>query len=65
MKVICSWCREEGRNDLIAEKAPLDDPRETHSICKGHRSTVDAELKEKVRGSGLLGRTSPRRNPET
>lgn len=36
MKVICSWCQEEGRRGLVTEKAPLADTRETHGICSAH-----------------------------
>lgn len=42
MRIICSWCRREGTIGLIGEKAPLDDLRETHSICKDHQITVQA-----------------------
>lgn len=42
MQVICSWCRGEGRIGLVGEKAPLEDPRETHSICIEHEKTVRA-----------------------
>lgn len=40
MRIICSWCRREGDIGLIGEKAPLEDFRETHSICKAHQLTV-------------------------
>lgn len=36
MKVICSWCKEQGRPELVREKAPLADARETHGICEFH-----------------------------
>ena len=42
MKVICSWCRGEGRSGFVGEKAPLDDVRETHSICLEHETAVRA-----------------------
>ena len=42
MKVICSWCRGEGRSGFVGEKAPLDDMRETHSICLEHETAVRA-----------------------
>jgi hypothetical protein len=42
MRIICSWCRREGAIGLIGEKAPLEDLRETHSICKAHQITVQA-----------------------
>jgi hypothetical protein len=42
MKVVCSWCRGEGRSGFVGEKAPLDDMRETHSICLEHETAVRA-----------------------
>jgi hypothetical protein len=42
MKVVCSWCRGEGQDGLVGEKAPFDDPRETHSICLTHETAVRA-----------------------
>ena len=40
MKVVCSWCHKEGKNEFVREKAPLDDARETHGICILHRDQV-------------------------
>lgn len=40
MKVVCSWCRKEGKAELVGEKAPLDDARETHGICVLHRDQI-------------------------
>jgi len=37
MQIICAWCRREGRPGLLGQKAPLDDPSETHSVCERHR----------------------------
>jgi len=42
MKIVCSWCRQEGKPELVGEKAPLDDARETHGICVLHRQVVEA-----------------------
>ena len=42
MKIVCSWCRQEGKSELVGEKAPLDDARETHGICVAHRNEVEA-----------------------
>jgi len=41
MKIVCSWCRREGKPELVGEKAPLDDARETHGICVFHRCAVE------------------------
>ena len=40
MKIVCSWCRKEGKAEFVGEKAPLDDARETHGICVLHRDQV-------------------------
>ena len=42
MKIICSWCRHEGKTALMGEKPPIEDERETHGICAGHRNKVEA-----------------------
>ena len=44
MKIVCSWCRQEGKAELVGEKAPLDDARETHGICVVHRHDVRSPL---------------------
>jgi hypothetical protein len=41
MKVICSWCRKEGKAELVGEKAPFEDARETHGICAFHRRAIE------------------------
>jgi hypothetical protein len=49
MKIICSWCRQEGKAELVGEKAPLDDARETHGICAFHRQDIQARWQASVR----------------
>jgi len=44
MKLICAWCRKEGKPDLMGEKEPLEDQRETHGLCPEHRLQVEEEL---------------------
>jgi hypothetical protein len=36
MKVMCAWCEREGEPASLGERAPLDDPAETHGICRRH-----------------------------
>ena len=36
MKVLCAWCVREGKSGFLREKAPLDDPSETHGLCPDH-----------------------------
>lgn len=40
MKVVCAWCRREGRPAILGEREPFDDPGETHGICGRHRRQV-------------------------
>jgi len=37
VKVVCAWCRSEGREGLIGERPPHDDPRETSGVCWMHK----------------------------
>lgn len=48
MRIICAWCLQEGKIALLGEKVPLDDPRETHGICKAHRLAVQAEWRKSL-----------------
>jgi hypothetical protein len=36
MRVSCAWCQHEGRPATLGERAPLDNPAETHGICRRH-----------------------------
>ena len=49
MKVICSWCRKEGKAEFVGEKAPLDDARETHGICALHRDQIRQHWQASIR----------------
>lgn len=51
MRIICSWCRGEGRIGLVGEKKPLEDRRETHGICPAHRIAVQTRWREASGGS--------------
>ena len=55
MKVICSWCWGEGRVGLVGEKAPLEDLRETHGICREHQIAMGAAKGKKSVGQKLDG----------
>ena len=48
MKIVCSWCRQEGKPELVGEKAPLDDARETHGICVAHRIEVEVRWQASI-----------------
>lgn len=44
MKVVCAWCKQEGRDALLGECEPFDDPSETHTICPRHSEQLVAQL---------------------
>ena len=44
MRVICASCRAEGRSGDLGEKAPFDDPSETHGYCPRHAALLLASL---------------------
>ncbi|MEP6960112.1 MAG: hypothetical protein ABI980_15400 [Nitrospirota bacterium] len=55
MKIVCSWCRQEGKTELVGEKAPLDDARETHGICVLHRLDVEASWQASIHATPHSG----------
>ncbi|HEU4684534.1 MAG TPA: hypothetical protein VFS39_08555 [Nitrospira sp.] len=55
MKIVCSWCRKEGKPELVGEKAPFEDMRETHGICVDHRVEVQARWRETYQAGGPEG----------
>lgn len=55
MKVVCSWCRKEGKAEFVREKAPLDDARETHGICVLHRDQIRQRWQASVQSSSTKG----------
>ena len=44
MRVVCAWCRGEGLPGVLGNRPPLDDPVETHGICRRHIDRVLAQL---------------------
>jgi hypothetical protein len=55
MKVVCSWCRKEGKAEFVGEKAPLDDARETHGICVLHRDQIRQHWQASLQKKGAMG----------
>ena len=55
MKIVCSWCRKEGKPEFVGEKAPLDDARETHGICVVHRDQIQAHWWASIQVTGGTG----------
>jgi len=61
MRVVCAWCRREGLPGLLGEKAPFDDPSETHSVCERHRrQELEALEAQSFPGIKLLVVVGPR-----
>jgi hypothetical protein len=52
MKIVCSWCRKEGKYEFVGEKAPFDDARETHGICLLHRDQIREHWQASTRYTG-------------
>ncbi|HZO42466.1 MAG TPA: hypothetical protein VFE97_24850 [Methylomirabilota bacterium] len=44
MRIICASCRVEGKSGDLGEKAPFDDPSETHGYCPRHAALLLAAL---------------------
>jgi hypothetical protein len=57
VKVVCAWCRSEGREGLIGDRPPLDDPRETSGVCWMHK----LETLQRTRTS-VMDRDAPARD---
>ena len=55
MRIVCSWCRQEGKPELVGEKAPLDNARETHGICVVHRREVEARWQALIHTASRSG----------
>jgi len=55
MKIVCSWCRQEGKAELVGEKAPFDDARETHGMCVVHRHEVEAHWQTSIHSASRSG----------
>ena len=44
MRVVCAWCKQEGRDALLGECEPVDDKTETHGICARHSKKLVEQL---------------------
>jgi hypothetical protein len=44
MKVVCAWCKHEGRSGFLGECEPFDDVSETHGICARHSQSMMEQL---------------------
>jgi len=61
VKVTCAWCQREGQPANLGERAPLDDPAETHGICRRHTlELLDRLPSRSFPGVRLLLVVSPR-----
>ena len=55
--MVCAWCRRDGKPDLMGEKAPLEDPRETHGICDEHFVGLTGQIAEMARARAAARNT--------
>ncbi len=46
MKVLCSYCEKEGKQALLWEIEPLEDPRITHGVCPSHLRQLLERIQE-------------------
>ena len=44
MRVVCAWCKQEGRTALLGECEPFEDKTESHGICARHSQTLLEQL---------------------
>jgi hypothetical protein len=44
MRVVCAWCKQEGRDALLGECEPFDDKTETSGICIRHCEKMVEQL---------------------
>src|SRR5262245_49303922 len=44
MKVVCAWCKKEGRRAQLGECEPFEDQTETHGICARHSQILVEQL---------------------
>ena len=44
MKIVCTWCEEDGKPALIGEDEPLDDPGVVEVTCRTHRDWFVAQI---------------------
>ena len=48
MKVLCAWCVRDGKPAFLREKAPIDDPSETHGLCGDHFTSLSLSVRQVV-----------------
>jgi len=44
MRIVCAWCKQEGRAGILGEREPLADTTETHGICSRHSEQLLEQL---------------------
>ncbi len=54
MKVLCAWCVREGKPAFLRDKAPLDDPSETHGLCADHFKSLSSGVSSCVHWTAHL-----------
>jgi hypothetical protein len=44
MKLLCAWCRVDGKVEYLGEREPRDDDMPTHGICTDHQQQLLSRL---------------------
>jgi hypothetical protein len=44
MKIICTWCEEEGKSGLLGEEEPVEDQTIVESVCRTHHDWFVAQV---------------------
>jgi len=59
MTVVCAWCQDQGRTQVLREKEPLDYHVVSHGICEEHARAFLAEVREAKTATMSLDRRGP------
>jgi hypothetical protein len=44
MKIVCTWCEEEGKPALVGEDEPFDDASVVEGTCRFHHDWFVAQI---------------------
>jgi hypothetical protein len=56
VKVVCAWCIRDRRAGFLRDKAPFEDPRETHGLCEEHFRQVKSHNRASAGRTSLTSR---------
>lgn len=44
MKIVCTWCQEEGKAGVLGEDDPIEDASVVESVCRFHHDWFVAQI---------------------